>query len=205
MRPRVVQADLPEDLFKEYSSREELSIDCEMMGLNPNRDRLCLVQIMSEEGPTVLIQIDENNRPPLLKTLMENPEITKIFHFARIDCLFLKVRLGIEVANIFCTKLASRFGRTYTDRHGLKELVKEFYSENLDKSSQSSDWGKANLSNDQINYAQGDVRFLFGLKRILKEMMIRENRFHLYQASIDYLPTRIEMDRLGFAAEILEH
>ena len=120
----LVKGDLPESMVQELSQCEELGVDCEMMGLNPFRDRLCLVQIGAENGPSALLQVDEKSGAPGLKSLLEDEKVRKIFHYARMDCLFLKVRLNIEACNIYCTKLSSRLVRTYTDKHGLKELVR---------------------------------------------------------------------------------
>ena len=152
-KPLVFQADLSADVHTELRKYPELALDCEMMGLNPWRDRLCVVQIAAEGGPLALVQIDEQKGAPLLKDLLEDRTITKIFHFARLDGLFLLLRLGINLQGVYCTKLASRLGRTYTDRHGLKELVREFTGNTMDKSFQTSDWGRAQLSDDQIQYA----------------------------------------------------
>ena len=135
----MVQKDIPDDIFQVLRTQKELAVDCEMMGLNPWRDRLCLVQIAAEEGTCVLIQIDENEPPERIRELFEDSSIQKIFHFARLDCLFLRMRLNIQIQNVFCTKIASRLGRTYTDRHGLKEVVREFTGETLDKQITSSD------------------------------------------------------------------
>lgn len=196
--------DIPPELMEAFRTSKEIAVDCEMMGLNPHRDRLCLVQAMNEKGDVAIIQIDENKGAPNLREVLENPNITKIFHFARMDCLFLRYRLNAHVQNIFCTKIASKIARTYTDKHGLKELVREFTGENLDKNNQSSDWGKKELSQDQLLYAEGDIKYLHKIKLILSEMLERENRMHLAQSSFQFLPSRIEMDFLGFD-DVLSH
>lgn len=203
-RAKVLKGDLSQEIFEEFKKKSELGVDCEMMGLNPNRDRLCLVQIGGEDTPIALVQVDEKTGAPLLKEVLESASITKIFHFARLDCLFLKVRLGIEVQNLFCTKIASKLVRTYTDRHGLKEVVREFAGEDLNKSITSSDWGKATLSAEQINYAEDDVKYLFKIKRTLNDMAEREGRAALMKATFDYLPHRVELDRLGYT-ELYDH
>jgi len=200
----LLEQDLTEELFQEFSQAPELGVDCEMMGLNPARDRLCLVQIGKEGGPYALIQIDEQAGAPRLKSLLTNPEITKIFHFARMDCLFFKARLGIDVKGIFCTKLASRLVRTYTDRHGLKDLVREFTGEQLDKTITSSDWGNPKLSPEQLKYAEEDIKYLFKIKRKVHEMLEREGRMGFYKSCVEFLPVRIELDRLGYG-DIFEH
>ena len=203
-KPLVFQADLSADVHAELRKYPELALDCEMMGLNPWRDRLCVVQIAAEGGPLALVQIDEQKGAPLIKDLMEDRAITKIFHFARLDGLFLLLRLGINLQGVYCTKLASRLGRTYTDRHGLKELVREFTGNTMDKSFQTSDWGRAQLSDDQIQYAGLDVVYLFELRRRLDEILEREQRRELAQKLFDFLPARRELDRLGFD-NIFEH
>lgn len=194
----LVEQDITDELYAELAEAPELGVDCEMMGLNPHRDRLCLVQIGKEGGPYVLVQLNDSAPAPKLKSLLENPSIQKIFHFARMDCLFLTVRLKANVQNIFCTKLASRLARTYTDRHGLKELVREFTGEQLDKTITTSDWGNSKLSPEQLKYAEEDIKFLFRIKRKLQEMLERENRFEMYRKSIEYLPVRIQLDELGY-------
>lgn len=197
-RARFVQGDLPADILEDFRNRRELGVDCEMMGLNPMRDRLCLVQIAAEDGPCAIVQIDESNPPAGLKEIIESQDIIKIFHYARTDFAFLKGRINFQVNNVFCTKIASRLARTYTDRHGLREVVREFTGETLEKTMTSSDWGKSQLSQDQLLYAQNDVIFLFAIKRTLEEMLDREGRRHLYNAAIGYLPSLVEMDLLGY-------
>ncbi|MCB1322998.1 MAG: ribonuclease D [Leptospiraceae bacterium] len=176
-----------------------------MMGLNPNRDRLCIVQIMVEKGPCVLVQVDESAGAPEMRALFENPDIIKIFHYARTDLLFLKMRLGIDTRNVYCTKIASRLARTYTDRHGLKELVREIIGESMDKSLQSSDWGREKLTEEQVTYAAYDVAYLFQIKRELEKMLVREQRRELATRLFDFLPVRLELDRHGFALDLFEH
>ncbi|MCB1166451.1 MAG: ribonuclease D [Leptospiraceae bacterium] len=203
-RARLVQKDLPDDLYEAFRQHSVLGIDCEMMGLNPWRDRLCLIQIAAEDGPCALVQVDESQPPARVKELFENQSIEKIFHFARLDCLFLRMRLDIQIRNVFCTKIASRLGRTYTDRHGLKEVVREFTGETLDKQITSSDWGSNRLTDDQLNYAAGDVIYLFAVKKALVEIIEREGRKELLDASLNYLPHRVELDRLGYDS-IFQH
>lgn len=200
----LLEGDLTEDLFHELAAAPELGVDCEMMGLNPHRDRLCLVQIGKEGGPYALIQINEQAGAPKLKQLLRNPDITKIFHYARMDCLFFKARLKIDVQGIFCTKIASRLVRTYTDRHGLKELVREFTGEQLDKTITTSDWGNAKLSPEQLKYAEEDIKFLFKIKKRLVDMLEREGRMGFYKSCVEFLPVRIELDRLGYG-DVFEH
>ncbi|MCB1171776.1 MAG: ribonuclease D [Leptospiraceae bacterium] len=203
-RARLVQKDLPDDIYQVLRTQKELAVDCEMMGLNPWRDRLCLIQIAAEEGTCVLIQVDEKEPPARVRELFEDASIQKIFHFARLDCLFLRMRLNIQIQNVFCTKIASRLGRTYTDRHGLKEVVREFTGETLDKQITSSDWGSNKLTDEQLNYAASDVIYLFAVKRSLLNILNREGRAELLEASLNYLPHRIELDRLGYDS-IFQH
>ncbi|MCB1316519.1 MAG: ribonuclease D [Leptospiraceae bacterium] len=204
-RPQVVAGDVPADIAEIFRKSSELAIDCEMMGLNPNRDRLCIVQIMVEKGPCVLVQVDESAGAPEMRALFENPDIIKIFHYARTDLLFLKMRLGIDTRNVYCTKIASRLARTYTDRHGLKELVREIIGESMDKSLQSSDWGREKLTEEQVTYAAYDVAYLFQIKRELEKMLEREQRRELAARLFDFLPVRLELDRHGFALDLFEH
>ncbi|MBE7412617.1 MAG: ribonuclease D [Leptospiraceae bacterium] len=205
IKPKVFQGDLDNDSFEFYSKEEKLAIDCEMMGLNPNRDRLCLVQITDSKNRSSLIQIfPDQKEAPHLKNLFENSEIIKIFHYARMDTLFLKARLGIFVKGIFCTKIASKMARTYTDKHGLRELIREFFDVNIDKKNQSSDWGKKVLSQDQLNYATEDVKYLISLEAKLTEILIRENRYELAQECFSFLPALTELDRLEMK-DVFEH
>lgn len=196
MRPTVLQQDLDEEYLQFFSQQAELAIDCEMMGLNPWRDRLCVVQIMSPDERCVLVQIHPNTPAPRLKAMFENPDIIKIFHYARMDILFLKVCLGIEIRNVYCTKMASRMARTYSERHGLRSVVQDLTGDLLDKSNQSSDWGRAELTPNQIHYAAADVKYLFIIKKGLQEMLEREGRADLTQRLFDFLPTQRDLDEL---------
>lgn len=204
-KPVVQKGDLSAEYAEDFATRPELGVDCEMMGLNPWRDRLCVVQIGAERGPCALIQIDEAAGAPRLKQILENNKVPKIFHYARLDIQYLHQRLGIDVQNIFCTKIASRLARTYTDRHGLKDVVREFCGETLDKSSQSSDWGRETLNDDQVAYAADDVRYLFELRRRLKEILEREGRLELAQQVFNFLPVRRSLDESGYDFDIFSH
>lgn len=196
--PRIISGDLSDSDVENLLTAKELAIDCEMMGLNPFRDRLCLIQIYKEDSPSLLVQPDEKSGTPNLKRIFEAPSVQKIFHYARMDTHFLDIRLGIKTSNIFCTKIASRMARTYTDKHSLKDLVKEVTGENMDKSSQSSDWGNRELSREQITYADMDVKFLFRVKRKLVTILERENRMFLAEQTFRFLETQRELDRLGY-------
>ena len=203
-KAQLVKGDLPDEIFNDFSGRQELAVDCEMMGLNPHRDRLCVIQIKAEQGVCALVQVDESLPYPNLRAVMKNPDVLKIFHFGRMDLLFLRARLNMEVNGIYCTKIASKLARTYTDKHGLKELVRVICGENLDKTNQTSDWGRENLTADQLFYAENDVKFLFKIRRELEAMLEREKRAHLARAAIEYLPSLVELDMLGYES-IFEH
>jgi ribonuclease D len=195
IKPTVFQADIDESTFHLYSQDDTLAIDCEMMGLNPRRDRLCVIQITDSHNNFSLVQIlPDQKSSSRIKALFENPDINKIFHYARMDTCFLKAHLGIETKNIFCTKIASKLARTYTDKHGLKELIREFFSENIDKKNQSSDWGKKILVKEQIDYACEDVRYLISLRIILEEMLSREHRLELAQRCFEVISLFNDLD-----------
>jgi ribonuclease D len=178
------------------------------MGLNPHRDRLCLVQLSAGDGVCHLVRIPLAPRPdaPNLKRLLGDPAVCKLFHFARFDIAALKHALGVTTQPIYCTKTASRLVRTFTDRHGLKDLCKELLSIELKKEQQSSDWGAAELTQEQLRYAAADVLHLHALKAILDEMLAREGRTALAQACFDFLPVRAELDLAGWAeVDIFAH
>lgn len=205
LKSELFQSDLSQEYFDTFAKDDFLAVDCEMMGLNPKRDRLCLVQICDSANNSALVQIlPGQTEAPLLKKLFENEKITKVFHFARMDTLFLKYRLNIQVNSIFCTKISSKLVRTYTDKHGLKELIREFFDEVMDKKNQSSDWGKQTLTKDQLEYATEDVRYLIALAKKLTDMMIREERFEYAKKSFDFLPVLVDMDFLDLKG-VFEH
>jgi ribonuclease D len=205
IKPKLFQMDLDSETTEIYLQDTHLSIDCEMMGLNPRRDRLCLVQLCDSANHFSVVQIlNGQKEAPNLKKLFEKKEITKIFHFARMDMIFINMYLGIRVAPVFCTKIASKISRTYTDKHSLRELIREFFDINIDKKNQSSDWGKKILSKEQLEYACEDVRYLISLQNLLTEILIRENRMDLAQNCFEFLPSLIELDKLELK-EIFEH
>jgi ribonuclease D len=198
MAVKVYKGDLPADL----DLGSVVAIDTETLGLNPHRDKLCLVQLSSGDGNAHLVQIDrETFQAPRLKAMLEDPNITKIFHYARFDVAVLKHYLGADVAPIYCTKIASRLCRTYTDRHGLKDLVRELLGIEMNKQQQSSDWGQAILSDAQKQYAAFDVLYLHELKSRLDMMLARENRTELAQACFGFLPVRAALDLQGWEEE----
>jgi ribonuclease D len=198
MTIRLHRGDLP-DLSRYTNS---VAIDTETMGLNPHRDRLCVVQMSNGDGTADVIQIAKDQRDaPNLKALLANPDITKIFHFARFDLAALYHAFGVMPQPVYCTKIASRLSRTYTDRHGLKDLVREVLNIDLSKQQQSSDWGSQNLSEAQLAYAASDVLHLHGLRERLDAMLAREGRAELAKACFEFLPARARLDLGGWEAE----
>jgi len=198
--------DLTSDLYNLYKKSSHLSIDTEAMGLMHGRDRLCLVQICNEVKRIACIKIAPNiSSSPYLKALLEDEKITKVFHYARFDLAALKCNLGIKTKNIFCTKIASKLARTYTNKHGLKDLINELIGIELDKSSQSSDWGSnEDLTKDQLDYAANDVRYLIEAMHKLKVILERENRYKLAQKCFETVSVHADLDILKFS-NIFEH
>ena len=203
---KVFKKDLDEESTKRFSKKVSLAIDSEAMGLIHGRDRLCLIQICDDEDNVACIKIDQGQKKaPKLQSLMENKSIEKVFHYARFDVAALASNLNIEVTPIFCTKIASKMGRTYSPRHGLKEVISELVGVELDKQAQSSDWGLVEeLSEKQLEYAANDVRFLLAAKTKLKNMLIREKRWDITKRCFECLPVICELDRLRFN-NIFEH
>ena len=203
MAIKLYKGDLPADA--DFGS--QVAVDTETMGLNPFRDKLCLVQLSSGDGNAVLVQLDRDAYDaPNLKRLMENPDVLKIFHYARFDIAAMKRWLGVETAPVYCTKIASRLVRTYTDRHGLKDLVREMLGIDMSKQQQSSDWGTPVLSDAQKKYAASDVLYLHELKIRLDQMLKREGRTDLARKCFDFLPTRAALDLAGWGeTDIFAH
>jgi ribonuclease D len=203
---QVCDRDLSPDLLEGYLTAEALAIDTETMGLLPQRDRLCLVQLCDPQGHVTALRIEKGQQgAPHLKQLLEAPHSLKIFHFARFDLATLRHHLGIHVNPVFCTKVASKLARTYSPKHGLKELVQELEKVELDKSSQSSDWGNAaQLSSEQLAYAANDVRYLISIQQKLEAMLKREDRWDLAQDCFHCLPTIVSLDLLQYP-NIFEH
>jgi ribonuclease D len=198
MTIRLHRGDLP-DLSRYTTS---VAIDTETMGLNPHRDRLCLVQMSNGDGTADVVQVPKGLRDaPNLKALLANPKVTKIFHFARFDLAALYHAFGVMPQPVYCTKIASRLSRTYTDRHGLKDLVREVLNIDLSKQQQSSDWGADGLSEAQLAYAASDVLHLHALRDKLDPMLAREGRAELAKACFDFLPTRALLDLGGWEDE----
>jgi ribonuclease D len=196
----VFDRDLSTDARDRYLQASDIAVDTETMGLNPLRDRLCLVQLCDPDGYTSVVRIERGQTAaPNLKQLLEASHSTKIFHFARFDLATLRHHLGIHVAPMFCTKVASKLARTYTDRHGLKALVSELAGIELDKTAQSSDWGNAHrLTHEQLSYAANDVRYLIGVKQTLVTMLEREERLELLTQCFDIVPTLVTLDLLQY-------
>ncbi len=203
---QVCDRDLSNATLSAYLKSSAIAVDTETMGLLPQRDRLCLVQLCNPEGQVTAIRISKGQTvAPNLKTLMEASHIVKVFHFARFDVATLKHNLDIIVQPIFCTKIASKLARTYTNRHGLKDVVLELEKVELDKSSQCSDWGNvSNLSDAQLNYAANDVRYLLGIQEKLTAMLQREERWQLAQECFQILPTIVTLDLCQFK-DLFEH
>ncbi len=187
--------DLPTDVF----APGPIAVDTETMGLIPARDRLCLVQLADGRGDEHLVRFDRDYSAPVLKAILTDPSRTKLYHFGRFDLAVLKAYLGITAGPVFCTKIASRLVRTYTDRHGLKDLLKETIGVDVSKAQQSSDWGASVLSEAQKDYAASDVRFLHRAVEVLSERLAREGRTAMAQACFDFLPWRAELDLAGWA------
>jgi ribonuclease D len=198
MTIRLHHGDLP-DLARYTHS---VAIDTETLGLNPHRDRLCVVQLSNGDGTADVVQIPAGHRDaPNLKKLLSDPAITKLFHFARFDVAVLFHTFGVMPQPVYCTKIASRLVRTYTDRHGLKDLVRELLGIDLSKQQQSSDWGAATLSDAQLTYAASDVLHLHQLRERLDQMLVRENRAALAGACFGFLPARALLDLQGWAEQ----
>ncbi|PLX44205.1 MAG: ribonuclease D [Hyphomicrobiales bacterium] len=189
------KGDLPADL----DLGAVIAVDTETMGLNPVRDKLCLVQLSAGDGTAHLVQLDRDSyHAPNLKRLLADPKVEKIFHFARFDVGMIAKYLGVDCQPVYCTKIASKLARTYTDRHGLKDLCRELLDIELSKQQQSSDWGAAELSEQQMRYAASDVLYLHQLKARLEKMLAREGRTDLAQSCFAFLPVRARLDLAGW-------
>jgi ribonuclease D len=191
----LYKGDLPPGRF----SAKAIAIDTETLGLNPHRDRLCLVQLSEGDGTAALVQVTGSQEAPELRRLLTDESILKIFHFGRFDLAVLKHFLGVMPRPVYCTKIASKLARTYSDKHGLKDLCRELLGIELSKQQQSSDWGVAELTQEQLNYAASDVLYLHALRDRLDAMLKREGREHLARACFEFLPTRAELDLEGWA------
>ena len=194
-----------DDLPDQIMLSDNISIDCEFMGLNVERDQLCLVQISTGNKDAHIIKLDrEKYEAPNLKKLLSNKSINKIFHYARADLLFIKKYLKIEVENVNCTKIMSKIARSYSDKHGLKDLVKEFTGNDINKNLQSSDFG-GDLTDKQLQYCARDVIYLHEIYYSLKKILIREKRDKLYSNAIKFINTRVDLDLASFTSDIWSH
>ena len=193
--------DLPDHL----TLSDNIAIDCEFMGLNVDRDQLCLVQISTGNNDAHIIKLNrETYNAPNLKKLLENNNVGKIFHFARADLLFIRKYLGVKVNNLNCTKIMSKIARSYSDKHGLKDLVKEFTGNDINKNLQSSDFG-GELSDKQLQYCARDVIYLHKIYEKLKQILVREKRDILYTEAIKFINCRVNLDLASFKEDIWSH
>ena len=197
---QLFQNDLPLKSLKSFKG--DITIDTETLGLNIKRDRLCLIQLRNESNKKVyLIKFDQNISPvnsKNIKSLLENKSLTKIFHYARFDMAVLKENLNINVRNIFCTKIASKLTRTYSSKHGLKDLVKEILNVELDKTEQTSDWSQKKLTKQQIKYAMNDILYLSDLKKNLEAKLLEAKRLKTFKSIMNFLDTRVALDLMGW-------
>ena len=205
---QLFQNDLPSKSLKSFKG--DITIDTETLGLNIKRDRLCLIQLRNESNKKVyLIKFDKDISPANsknIKSLLEDKSLTKIFHYARFDMAVLKENLNINVRNVFCTKIASKLTRTYSSKHGLKDLVKEILNIELDKTEQTSDWSQKNLTKQQIQYAMNDVIYLSDLKKNLEAKLLEAKRLKTFKSIMNFLDTRVELDLMGWEnTDIFSH
>jgi len=194
-----------EDLPDELTLSDNIAVDCEFMGLNVERDGLCLVQISTGKNDAHIVKLNrENYNAPNLKKILINEKINKIFHFARADLLFIKKYLKVDVENVNCTKIMSKLARSYSDKHGLKDLVKEFTNNDINKNLQSSDFG-GDLTEKQLQYCARDVIYLHKIFNSLKKILIREKRYDLYISTLKFIRSRVDLDLASFTSDIWSH
>ena len=194
-----------EDLPDQLNLGDNISVDCEFMGLNVERDKLCLVQISTGKNDAHIIKLNrESYDAPNLKKILEDKKINKIFHYARADLLFIKKYLNVEVANINCTKIMSKIARSYSDKHGLKDLIKEFTGNDISKNLQSSDFG-GDLTEKQLNYCAKDVIYLHQIYKGLSKILVREKRNDLYKDVIKFIYSRVNLDLASYTSDIWSH
>ena len=193
------------DLPDEITFSDKIAIDCEFTGLNIERDRLCLLQISSGQNDAHIIQLDKDNyNAPNLKNILNDEKIGKLFHFARADLLFIKKYLGVDVKNVNCTKIMSKIARSYSDKHGLKDLIKEFIGIDVSKQLQTSDFG-GELTDKQLKYCAQDVIYLHKIFLSLEKILKREKRINLYERTIKFINARVELDLASFKEDIWSH
>ena len=194
-----------DDLPDQLALGDKIAVDCEFMGLNVERDSLCLVQISTGNNDAHIVKLDrETYNAPNLKSTLKNKNINKIFHYARADLLFIKKYLNVDVVNVNCTKIMSKIARSYSDKHGLKDLIKEFTGNDISKNLQSSDFG-GDLSEKQLQYCAKDVVFLHKIFYSLEKILIREKRDKLYYETIEFINTRVNLDISSFTTDIWSH
>ncbi|WP_289042988.1 ribonuclease D [uncultured Aliiroseovarius sp.] len=203
MANHLYKRDLPDGL----DLGPVVAIDCETMGLNPHRDRLCVVQMSSGDGDAHLVQVEKGQTSaPNLERMLADPDVLKLFHFGRFDIAALLNAFGVVTAPVYCTKIASKLIRTYTDRHGLKNLLDQLLKVDISKQQQMSDWGAEELTTAQLDYAASDVLYLHRLREELNQMLDRENRTEMAQACFDFLPMRAQLDLAGWPeVDIFSH
>ena len=198
----LYQDDLPEG----FDPGTSVAVDTEAMGLRMVRDRLCLVQLSAGDGNAVLVQVrKERLHSPNLVRLLARTDVTKIFHFARFDVKLLHNTFGVTISPIYCTKIASKIARTYSNQHGLRQLAAELLGVELVKEQQSSDWGAESLTRDQLSYAANDVLYLHAIRKALNTILVREDRMDLAQACFDFLPWRAKLDARGWPEDVFSH
>ena len=194
-----------DDLPAEIQLGDKIAVDCEFTGLDLNRDRLCVIQLSSGRKDAHIIKFNKNNyNSPNLKKILIDKNVKKIFHYARSDCAFIKKYLQIDTENIECTKIMSKIGRSYSDKHGLKDLIKEFIGIDISKQMQSSDFG-GELSEKQLNYCANDVLYLHKINDALTKILKREKRYHLYEDCLKFVNTRVNLDLASFSDDIWSH
>ncbi len=194
-----------QDLPDEIKFSDKIAIDCEFTGLNIERDRLCLIQISSGKNDAHIVQLDKDNyNTPNLNNILNNEKISKLFHFARADLLFIKKYLGVDVKNVNCTKIMSKIARSYSDKHGLKDLIKEFIGIDVSKQLQTSDFG-GELTDKQLKYCAQDVIYLHKIFLSLEKILKREKRINLYERTIKFINARVELDLASFKEDIWSH
>ena len=194
-----------EDLPDQLSLGDNIAVDCEFMGLNVERDALCLVQISTGNNDAHIVKLNRDTYDaPNLKKILEDKNVKKIFHYARADLLFIKKNLKINVENVDCTKLMSKIARSYSDKHGLKDLIKEFTGNDISKNLQSSDFG-GDLTDKQLKYCANDVIYLHKIYESLKKILVREKRDKLYDSSVKFVGTRVDLDLASFTSDIWSH
>jgi ribonuclease D len=203
-KPLLFDTDLPDDIFQKYMKKSVIAIDTETRGLNVHRDRLCLIQLCDEDGLVAFVRFT-GQPAPNLKKLLESPQVTKLFHFGRFDIAVMKHYMGVDIRPVWCTKIASKLIRTYTDRHSLKDLCLELLGMEMDKTNQSSDWARTDLSDSQLEYAANDVRVLIPLQQRFIQLLERENMTEFANRLFEFLPTICELDLRGWDQNIYSH